>query len=311
MTVIERDRIGWRSWVWIGWRQHRAAILVTGGLITAIALFALLSGPDRPFGFVMDIYIVWWKPYLPVALSAVIGAFWVAPLVAREFDNRTHLVSWTQDATPRQWLRANLVVLAVPAVALTVALNVIERFMISDLPVRGFTAITFEANVFMAITYTLFAIALGVLFSALFRQSVFAVAATLATYVLVRILFATSIRPHLLPPARIATPWELPVRVFQDPPPDDVLWVGEGFLGDHGNEVTVPSGDMYECSLTSHTRELQAECLSRTGIRGHYVDYQPLDRMAVLQFLEILVYLALTAGLVWLALRRISRLKAL
>ncbi len=311
MTVIERDRIGWRSWVWVVWRQHRVAIAVTGGLTLGLGLFVLTTGPGQPLGFVMDVYIVWWKPYLPVALAAVIGAFWAAPLVAREFDNRTHLVSWTQDATPRQWLRATLLMLAVPAVALTVILNVIERFLIGDLQVRGFTAITFEANVFVAITYTLFAIALGAAFSALFRQSVFAVAATLATYVTFRILFATSIRPYLLPPERVTTTWKYPIRLFQDPAPDGVLWVGEGFLGDHNNEVAVPSGNMYECSLTNRTRELQADCLSGKGIGGHYIDYQPVDRMGVMQFLEILVYGVLTLVLVRLALRRVSRLKAL
>jgi hypothetical protein len=39
------------------------------------------------------------------------------------------------------------------------------------------------------------------------------------------------------------------------------------------------------------------------------VYYQPLERIAVLQFIEIVIYLLLAAGLLWFAYRKVSQRK--
>lgn len=48
-----------------------------------------------------------------VFAPAVIGAAWGAPLLARELDQRTAILAWTQSITRRRWLGTRLLVLGV------------------------------------------------------------------------------------------------------------------------------------------------------------------------------------------------------
>src|SRR4051795_5833483 len=43
-----------------------------------------------------------------VAVPALLGAFWAAPLVARELENGTHRLVWTQSVTRTRWLATKL-----------------------------------------------------------------------------------------------------------------------------------------------------------------------------------------------------------
>lgn len=45
---------------------------------------------------------------LTLAAPLLIGMFWGAPLVAREIDQSTHKLIWTQTVTRRQWLTAKV-----------------------------------------------------------------------------------------------------------------------------------------------------------------------------------------------------------
>ena len=93
---------------WVAWRQFRTQALVTLGLLAALALLVLatglhlrdvysslggaqcgarndctaLSGHDKALADLLG-------PAL-LAIPALLGMFWGAPLVAREFENGTH-----------------------------------------------------------------------------------------------------------------------------------------------------------------------------------------------------------------------------
>jgi hypothetical protein len=48
----------------------------------------------------------------------LLGVFWGAPLVAREYEAGTHTLAWGQELSARQWLRGKVAVLGVAAVLL-------------------------------------------------------------------------------------------------------------------------------------------------------------------------------------------------
>ena len=49
-----------------------------------------------------------------VALPALVGAFWGAPLVARELESGTYRLAWAQSVTRTRWLAVKLAVAGLP-----------------------------------------------------------------------------------------------------------------------------------------------------------------------------------------------------
>jgi hypothetical protein len=125
---------------WLIWRQHRSQALwatamlgtVCGlmlwvGLHSARALrpFRGCFGPDRsvvhaPAGHSCRGFELFSQHYgytIPVfelgvpLVLAVTGALLGAPLVAREIEQRTHLVAWTQSVTRRRWYGSKVLAL--------------------------------------------------------------------------------------------------------------------------------------------------------------------------------------------------------
>ena len=47
---------------------------------------------------------------LALAVPGLIGMFWGAPLVAREFETGTFRLAWTQGVTRTRWLAAKLAI---------------------------------------------------------------------------------------------------------------------------------------------------------------------------------------------------------
>jgi hypothetical protein len=115
--------------VWVTWRQHRTTILASIALI-AVLTASLLYVADRittitqqcgntscpddstryaalqgPFGLLqLSSYLTITVLFLPL----LIGAFLGVPLLAREHEQRTLLLAWSQDITPQRWLWTKL-----------------------------------------------------------------------------------------------------------------------------------------------------------------------------------------------------------
>lgn len=91
--------------VWVTWRQHRAVV----GLTAFIVVLAVLPTPQPLDSF--DGLVV-------LAFAPGVAVFWGAPLLAREFEERTHLVAWGQDVTPARWIAVKCALLAAVLVVL-------------------------------------------------------------------------------------------------------------------------------------------------------------------------------------------------
>jgi hypothetical protein len=195
--------------IWVAWRQFRTQALVTLGLLAAFAVLVLVTGLHLrdiypPSGTTLSGYEgALAKDLGPVllAIPALLGMFWGAPLVARELESGTHRLAWTQSVTRRRWLlvRVALVGIAALAVAGLASWLVTWWFAPPDaVNMNRLDPSVFTARGVVAIGYAGFAFALGVAAGALMRRTLPAMAATLLGFVGARIAFALWVRPHLL-----------------------------------------------------------------------------------------------------------------
>ena len=121
--------------IWLTWRQLRAQTAVTCAILAVLVItLAVTAGHvlnlDHAYasastflsqlqgsGIYGTLYLI---GSLAVILTpAVIGAFWGAPLIARELDAGTHWLAWNQSVTRTRWLAAKLALTGLTAMAAT------------------------------------------------------------------------------------------------------------------------------------------------------------------------------------------------
>ena len=327
--------------IWLTWRQHRAQALATLIGIGAIGVLLLITGPriasafhelhaclvvpgqdcsllresfDQRFnglGFLVPVFIV---------VPLLMGVFLGAPLIAREVEQGTHRLAWTQSVTRGRWALTKIGLVS----AFTVAAAGLFAWMVSkwSWPLVAASDDRFGFGVFdlrgiTPIAYAMFALALGTAVGALVRKTLPAMAITLGGFVAVRAVVELLLRPRYLPAQTISysflqeSPraglgdWILRSRVF-DP-------TGH-FVSSNGNISVNPSVLAQACPGIPSTpgfggKDEVGRCLTRLGVK--IVDtYQPGSRYWLFQGIESAIFLLLAAGLVvlamWLIRRRIS-----
>src|SRR3954449_1786595 len=212
--------------IWLTWRQFRVQFLVVASVILATAIMLAATGPNllddyhRLTGnFIQSLGFEHLNPLLYIvgqvllyAVPPVIGAFWGAPLIARELETGTHRLVWSQSISRWRWLAVKVGVTGLGAMAITGLLSFAVTWWsapIDDalnsgqdsntyLP-RMFPS-TFSARGLVPVGYAAFAFALGVAIGLVVRRTLVALAITLAAVILVQVLTPTLIRPHLMAP---------------------------------------------------------------------------------------------------------------
>jgi hypothetical protein len=265
---------------WLTWRQHRWTIISTA-VLALLAVLALAVAESSSRSIESMPILGFYGLIVQLAFGAVIGMFWGAPLIARELEERTYFVAWGQDVTPVRWLRGKAIVLGVPAVVLGAAVGLNDGFV-------GATQSwsTFEASPLVQAGYAVFGFSLGVLVGLLSRHVVTAMAATLVLYTIVRTLLASLVRDHYLPVQRAITRWDGTTVTV----PPGGLELGRGFVGSDLSPVPVAA----QCEKLVNPNTCMRS--SRAAV-GTYVDYQPIDRIGLFQFIEFGVFALLAVAL--------------
>jgi hypothetical protein len=215
--------------IWLTWRQYRTQTLVVAGVLAALAIVLIVTGPhlvnlsdaylklchaDRDCGsttnpvvntdgkiedFFSDILLIG---------PALLGIFWGAPLVARELETGTYRLGWTQSVTRRRWLAVKLGVVGLISVAVVGLLSLMVTWWSSPIDTANanrFGDAMFSLRDITPMGYAAFAFALGVTTGVLMRRTLPAMATTLVVFVAARLAEATWVRPYLIPPVRTAT----------------------------------------------------------------------------------------------------------
>ena len=232
--------------IWLTWRQFRVQAAAVYAAVAAVAVGLAITGPrlvdlaqldgsiyDKLTATDQNLFMA---GVIVVAVApAIIGAFWGAPMVARELEAGTHRLAWNQSITRTRWLATKLAVttlaaaVAVGALTLAVSwwsdpIDGVQSSTRGSLPAR-ITPVAFAMRGIAPVGYAVFAVVLGVTFGILIRRSLPAMALTLAVFTFVQIAVPMWVRPHLAPPVEksITFSWD---RL-------------DGIRGDFGGSVSI------------------------------------------------------------------------
>jgi ABC-2 family transporter protein len=206
---------------WLIWRQFRTQAIAGYAALAAAAVVLALTGPRLAHLASLHLNVfdqltstdrgLFYGGIVVVALApALMGAFWGAPLVARELESGTYRLAWSQSVTRTRWLAMKLGFIASAAAAAAGLLSWAVTWW-SD-PIDGavgnahgslpsrLTPVSFAMRGIAPIGYAVFAVALGVTLGIVLRRTLVAMALTLAVFTALQLAVPQWVRPHLLAP---------------------------------------------------------------------------------------------------------------
>jgi hypothetical protein len=205
--------------IWVTWRQHRLegtwSLVLVAAMATCLSFVIWqASHPGCPTGvgatfclpsdawgaaaqMIMRLDLV---QYGLVVLPALAGAFIGAPLVAREIENGTHRLAWTQGVTRTRWIFTKLGLLFVPLMGAAALVGILEVILINHMGTAASHWDWFDQQAPLTVAATVFALALGVASGAVIGRSIPAMAVTLLGVVAVRFCLGVFARAHYMSP---------------------------------------------------------------------------------------------------------------
>jgi hypothetical protein len=102
---------------------------------------------------------------LLLVLPMLAGMFWGAPLVAREIENGTHRLVWTQGVSRLRWAATKIGLVSIAVLVITAIYAGMLTWWITpviETSGQGFSYIFFDIHGLVVFGYVLFALALGV-----------------------------------------------------------------------------------------------------------------------------------------------------
>ncbi|WP_430495887.1 ABC transporter permease subunit [Micromonospora trifolii] len=260
-------------------------------------------------------------------VPALIGAFWGAPLIARELESGTHRLAWNQSVPRRRWLAVKLTVLGLTSMAVAGTLSALLTWAATPVDQAAgdrFSAVLFGARGIAPIGYAAFGFISGAVTGLLVRRTLPAMALVLLAVIAVQFAVPNLLRPHFMPAEQVTVPMSA-----------DAINQARSLGSITGSPVVggleIPDAWVTNTSelLTSDGRQLSDaafnECFNKapkTGATGTFGDtavclgkldlhvdmaYQPNRRFWPFQLIELALYLGLSAILAAVGLWRIQR----
>ena len=209
------------------WRQFRFQAFVVLGLLVAVAVVFLLTGPHIAHEFAElkgckaksdcnyldnsiqngDQRLYNFGTALSVVFPALLGIFWGAPLIARELESGTYRLAWSQGVTRSRWIVTKL---AVVGFASMIAAGLMSWMLtwwaspVDTLNANRFGTQVYDTHYIAPIGYAAFAFAVGVAAGVLWRRTLPAMATMLVVYAAARVIFTENVRSHLLTPLKVS-----------------------------------------------------------------------------------------------------------
>ncbi|NEB04962.1 ABC transporter permease subunit [Streptomyces sp. SID13726] len=311
--------------IWLTWRQFRTQATVLLAAVAALAAVLAATGPrlaqlydtagrdllSRISGADQSLYYVGWAVVL--AVPALVGLFWGAPLIARELEDGTHRLVWNQSVTRARWLAtklvfaglATMIVAGLASLAVTWWSGPVDRAVglggsdASDPFFPRIDPLVFGARGVVPIGYAAFAFILGVTLGVLFRRTLPAMAVTLAVFAALQVAMPLVVRPHLATPVQVTLPFTQvePTNIGVDAVREvDFGQPGAWILSQHTVDA---SGHRAGLPPSFTGCESFSDCVAVLVGSGYrqQVTYQPAANFWPLQWAETGVYLGLTVFL--------------
>src|SRR3984957_16398117 len=198
----------WRRMAWVIWRHHRVALGGVAVFLGAVAAWLWIAGLQLHHAYAaaaachpsssaacqnlinafQGTNVILKGGFVLQPLSALIGAFVGAPMLAREIETGTFRYAWTQGFGRRRWTVAKLVLVGVAVAAIAGAFSVLVSWYYQPYLASGrlYSAASplhhwlFDLRGVAFAGWTLTAFAIGALAGMLIRRVVPAIVATLA-----------------------------------------------------------------------------------------------------------------------------------
>lgn len=342
--------------LWITWRQFRAQTIVAAAALAVTALALGLAGPHiahlynasgiatchargdcaaavSNFQTQVNSSLVNHLPLLfgtaLVAIPAIIGIFWGAPLLTRELEPGTHRLAWTQAVTRTRWLAVNLTVIGLAAMAAAGLFSLLVTWSASPIDTVNMNWLqpaVFSERAIAPAGYAAFAVALGAAAGMLVRRTVPAMAVTLAVFTAIQFAMR-ALRQYLIAPVHLISPitavtstsitmspsgtGQISVTGAADMPGAWIL--ANNTINAAGHAVTgIPIAQtgalsLQTCGTAQGNSQACLAALYKSGYR-QLVTYQPASRFWAFQWYETAIFLALALALAGFCLWRIRRL---
>jgi len=250
-------------------------------------------------------------------LPLFVGLFWGAPLVAREVEQGTHRLVWTQGVSRLRWALAKFGLVGGGVVLLAVGYSLLMtwwRDPLDQAAGRQTASFLFDFDLKGAVPvgYALFALALGIFAGVLTRRSQPAMAITLVGFLALRLLVDMAARPRFLAPLRRTFPTTGSAR------PNELTgdWVTKaGVYSAQGEPLSGGAFGNYSQAIcpappptTAGGTDTVDPCVSQFGAGSYNLElYQPADRFWTLQAIETALFVALAVLLLLASVHWVRR----
>ncbi|WP_430785164.1 ABC transporter permease subunit [Actinoplanes sp. G11-F43] len=309
---------------WLIWRQHRTEAGVLGLLVGVFGIALLVLGAqahdlfpggpgrcagepgaietcaasfrrlDEEYGWVENLLAAFYL--MPV----VIGAFLGAPLLARELEDGTWQLAWTQGVPRMRWLAAKLTALAGVTVGLTGLFTAVLTWFRQpfDAWEGRFQYDAFDLEGLVPVAYALFAFAVATTAGAILRRGLPAFGVAFGAFLAARMSVALLARPA----------YATPLTTTQPIPADGVAddWVIENGYADATGRRLSPA-EYYELEDAADRAGANLnQFLHAQGIQRFTV-HHPADRFWTFQFIETALFVIAAALLIGVVVWRVRR----
>lgn len=312
---------------WFTWRLHRGEAIGIVAVIASLGALALITGlpmygayqddgvaacqatnsstaacaqilvafRDRFSG--LPTMVAGQLNLLPVLAAVLIGA----PLFAREYEQGTWQLVWTQAVPRTRWVVVTIALAVAAMAGAAVALSAIFGWWVRPLGSSAFSVERFNYAAPVLTGYFLLALAVGILAGAVVKRIIPAMAVTLAVFLPIRLLVEFWLRPRYMTPMTTVGPEpgnsDVVQRVLEG---DD--WALDTYLvGPSGNRLT----DAEEFDLLGGG-VIDNAALVQNGLR-EAVTYHPAARFWEFQLIEFAIFGGLALVCVLLAVWRVRR----
>ncbi|GAA2640048.1 ABC transporter permease [Paractinoplanes durhamensis] len=319
-------------------RQFRSAAWTAAIALVAVAAVVVATRPHVAAAGVQAIVPRTAFGLVVIVAPALIGAFWGAPLVAREFEAGTHRLVWAQSISRSHWLAVKLAVAGTAAVAATALLSALVTWWAAPLDDAAAAVYgTFDARDVAPVGYAVFALAFGVTAGLVLRRTLPAMALTLVVLLTTRIVVTGWLRPLAVAPTVVTQPLDPdrtgygsggnillgigPSRLRPEAPDIPDAWVRSVRILDAAGKPLTDQVLRATCPAVTAAKpggpagpapesvRLQMhDCVTRIGDKYHEViTYQPGDRYWTFQWWEFAIFVVLAAILGGYAFQRLRR----
>jgi len=243
----------------------------------------------RGDGFVIDVV------NSTLVISALFGMFWGAPLVAKEYEDGTQNLVWTQGVTRRKWFSVNLAWVFTAAVVWAGVLTILVSWWRSPENAIDGRFDAFDIQGIVPIAYAIFAVSLGIAAGTVLRRVLPAIATTIGGFLAVRFPIDVWARPHFMPAVTKLYPLG-----SQANGPKGAWILSEKLIGPNGTSLsyTVKSFALQLCG----SKPTSLRCTAAHGYHQS-LTYQPAGRFWAFQGIEAAIFVALAALLLAVAYR--------